>query len=203
MICFIKHHSTLKGLSILGSVALAAYGSAQTFTTWPDNGHQYAVVLVGQDGTWTDANNGAISLGGHLATITSVEENDFIFSLIDDPAYWVSQGGAWNFGPWFGLVQAPGGGEPAGGWEWVTGETFSFSNWDVQSNEPNNSPPNENVAHFHAIGSSHQSYWNDLQGDWPIRPNSYVVEIDSVPEPTGPVALSLGLIAILGKRRRA
>ena len=50
------------------------------------NGHTYQAVLVpGPEGiNWTDANAAAESLGNgwHLATITSQEENDFIFSLV-------------------------------------------------------------------------------------------------------------------------
>lgn len=183
-------------------VALAAIGPAQVFTTWSGNGHRYAVVELQPGGTWDDANAGALALGGYLATLTSEAENEFVFSLTDDPAYWVPQGNVgWNFGPWFGLVQRPGAAEPGGGWEWVTGETFSYSNWNPQSGEPNDSPHNEDRAHFHAMGSQRLSYWNDLQGSWPDRPNSYVVELDAVPEPLSAAVFCVGAVSLAARRR--
>lgn len=178
-------------------LALVAAGSAQTFTTWGGNGHEYAVVMLSEGGTWEDAQNGATSLGGYLATPNSEAENEFVFSLIDQPQYWVPQGESWNFGPWMGLVQAPGAPEPNGGWGWITGETLSFTNWDPQSNEPNNNPPNEDRAHYHARGTGRQSYWNDLNGAFDLRPNSFVVERPSaVPEPASLVLLGSGFIAL-------
>lgn len=63
-------------------------------------------------------------MSGHLATITSAAENQFVSSIGDLRLYWL------------GGYQPPGSQEPAGGWTWITGEPFAFNNWDVT--EPNN-----------------------------------------------------------------
>ncbi len=79
------------------------------------NGHSYKVINEGL--TWSDANAACVKLGGHLATITSKEENEFVKSLIasDGPGrknYWL--GGHKN---------------SKGTINWVTGEKVSFTSW--------------------------------------------------------------------------
>jgi hypothetical protein len=79
--------------------------------------HSYEVVLApGID--WNSADLAALTMlrdgvPGHLATITSAEEN----KLIDDLRKAVTTGQAW-----VGGFQPPGSPEPAGGWIWVNGE---------------------------------------------------------------------------------
>jgi hypothetical protein len=93
----------------------------------PANGHWYE--FVESEGiTWSDARVAAetkIFLGadGHLATIHSEQENDFVADLI-------------AFRGWLGGFQPPGSPEPGGGWQWVTGEPFVYDNW--RPGEPNN-----------------------------------------------------------------
>jgi hypothetical protein len=83
---------------------------------------------------------------GHLATITTQAELDFIrlnFAL--------------GISTWIGLFQntgAPGYSEPANGWEWVTGEPLAFTNW--YPGEPNDLIGAENHAEIYANGQ-----WND------------------------------------------
>jgi hypothetical protein len=53
------------------------------------NGHWYKPVPGFPGLTWTFANELAQAEGGYLATITSAEENAFVFSLVaNDPQYW-------------------------------------------------------------------------------------------------------------------
>ena len=54
--------------------------------TFSDNGHYYMAV----DGTftWIEADTAAKAIGGHLATITSAEENAFIYGLCNGN-YWL------------------------------------------------------------------------------------------------------------------
>ncbi len=60
---------------------------------WPadegGNNHAYQGVPAGEVISWTFADRAATLAGGYLATITSQQENDFVFGLIgDDPACW-------------------------------------------------------------------------------------------------------------------
>jgi hypothetical protein len=100
-------------------------------------GHYYDVVTFGKDISWEEANRRASALSykglqGHLATITSAEENDFIWknlakqsgvpSLfiggIQDPAVAVNDTINWDKN-----------------WKWVTGEPWDYTNW--APGEPN------------------------------------------------------------------
>jgi hypothetical protein len=45
--------------------------------------------------------------------------------------------------------------EPGGGWEWVTGESWVFTN--LSNGEPNNSQGSENWLHF----GDDSGLWND------------------------------------------
>ncbi|OWV80423.1 hypothetical protein ATY78_06950 [Rhizobium sp. R635] len=102
------------------------YGSFQ--------GHMYAVIRA-QSTAWKSANATARHCGGHLATITSKEENDFIISLFSkderffDSEYEASSNGTYKFGPWIGLIQNENAREPREGWRWVTGEGMTFAKW--------------------------------------------------------------------------
>ena len=51
-----------------------------------------------------------------------------------------------NHGPWIGGTQPGGSPEPAGGWSWVTGETFGFNAW--YAGEPNDAGGIENRIQF-------------------------------------------------------
>ena len=73
---------------------------------------------------WTKARAKAESMGGHLATITSKEENDWIAENIVSR---LPQG----LGVWIGGTHD---GAPVK-WRWVTGEPFAYTNWAV--GEPN------------------------------------------------------------------
>lgn len=55
--------------------------------------------------------------GGYLATITSSEENNFVFELIDHAEFWYKTGPD-DIGPWIGGYQPTGSAEPEGGWTW-------------------------------------------------------------------------------------
>jgi hypothetical protein len=158
---------------------------------WPvadgGNGHSYLAIASEDPISWTDANEIANLLGGHLVTITSAEENDFVFHLIDSDGYWYH--GINLRGPWTGGYQLPGSSEPAGGWAWVTGEPFVYTYWAKE--QPNNYQGlNENRIHFGNIRARVQT-WNDVIVDYE-EVRAYVVEFS---EPNGfsvPVKWSAG-----------
>ena len=108
------------------------------------NTHKYK--LITEEMSWNDAEAYCISLGGHLVTITSAEENSFVQSLISKSTM-------------IGLSDAA----EEGTWEWVTGESITYTNW--AKNEPNNQS-NEDYALMQVKGT-----WNDGHLDrekWPF-----------------------------------
>ena len=86
------------------------------------NGHYYK--LVNDSMYWSDANAACESQNGHLATITSQEEQDFIVGLIE------SEGTKYNY--WLGGSDA----DHEGTWSWVTGEDWTYANW--RKGQPDN-----------------------------------------------------------------
>ncbi len=140
------------------------------------NGHYYESVATPV--TWDSANiaaNAMLFLGenGHLATVTSQDENDFLVANFSNPQF-------------LGGYQPDGSSEPAGGWAWVTGETWSYTNW--APSEPNNQLGTEKYLEFFAGGPK----WNDISG---VDTRTYLVEYDT-PEPSTFVLVALGLISL-------
>src|SRR5215467_4176510 len=80
------------------------------------NGHMYQAVPGFPGLTWTLADQLAQQAGGYLATITSPEENEFVFSLVNNSAFFSAYNGS---GPALGGFQLEGSAEPADGWSWV------------------------------------------------------------------------------------
>lgn len=138
---------------------------------WDGNGHAYdAIDAPGI--TWVAARDAAAAAEldgcfGHLATLTSAEENEFVAANLSQAL----PGGQRGF--WIGGVQPPGSAEPAGGWTWVTGEPFVFTNWNSPA-EPNNFGVGEDAIHLWDNGAGS---WNDL-GRLDNTPG-YVVEYGS------------------------
>ncbi|MHB1000345.1 MAG: lectin-like protein [Armatimonadota bacterium] len=135
----------------------------------PDNGHYYKIIKPSTGITWTDANISAMrmkfnSTRGHLATLTSARESDFIVRrILDDKVVYTY---------WLGGYQQNGSDEPSGGWQWVTGEKWNFINW--APNEPSNGINRENTLEMRPDG-----LWNDRYGnEWNSR-IGYIVEFES------------------------
>ena len=112
------------------------------------NGHSYYRSTGSM--TWTSAKQACINMGGHLVTITSAAENNFVFN-------------AWPSG-WIGFTDEA----VEGQWRWVTGESVTYTNWN--GGEPNNAG-NEDYAQFVSGGR-----WNDL----PNVSLPYVLEFDYI-----------------------
>lgn len=134
------------------------------------NGHVYAAVaapdLTGI--TWTEAKEAAEASSeggcpGYLVSITSAEENEFIATNLPEAIPIAGRG------YWIGAEQAPGSEEPAGGWGWVSGESFEYAHWSA--GQPDNISPlgpevDEDVAHYSGgtgfgFGSP-EPRWSDL-----------------------------------------
>ena len=167
--------------------------------------------------SWDAANTAAQaslfnSTSGHLATVSSQGENDFIRDLLVGV----------NNSVWLGGNDVT----TEGTWNWVSGEkffegdkdagtSFLYTNWN--SREPNNFNNDENYLSMFGLDVVTKLHprlpgeWNDLplNGQDPSKPTAftiggYVVEYDSaepVPEPSTATLLAGGLL-ILGMVRR-
>jgi hypothetical protein len=161
------------------------------------NDHTYIPVATRSPISWTAAQAAAVAAGGHLATITSAGENAFVFSLIDDPAYWIVGGGASHSnGPWLGGLQVSKANEPAGGWAWITGEAFVFTNWEPS--QPDNGANTEDYLTFWSnVFPTRASTWND-NSDNGGTVASYVIEIPTAAAAVAPEPVALALFAMTG-----
>jgi hypothetical protein len=138
--------------------------------------HYYEAVAAPAGINWAAASDSAARPGGYLATLTSQDENDFVFGLLCSYRYWYSRPGShfWA-GPWLGGRQRAGAPEPDSGWEWVSGETLSFVNWSP--GQPNNFGDQDAIN----FGESQFRWlltWNDVSSlDTALR--GYVVELSA------------------------
>ena len=148
---------------------------------FPSNGHYYQVIAVETYVTWAQAKIQAESLdlsgiNGHLATITSMAENDFIINNLGGPTVLNRY--------WLGGFQPSGSPEPAGNWRWVTEEPWNFTNW--AAGEPSNhyggeyggapAGSDEEVLHFFR----NNGQWNDME-ETSFQPG-FIVEYESAQE---------------------
>jgi len=139
--------------------------------------HYYLPIAVPGGITWEAAQDSAGTLYGYLATITSADENDFVFSLIDSSGYWRERGAGVLAGPWIGGYQPEGSAEPDGRWLWITAEGFSYSNWtSSQPDERNNT--GQDRIHFGESHAERIPTWNDLRASQEL--GGFVVELSSL-----------------------
>jgi Lectin C-type domain len=162
---------------------------------WAANGHYYDVVTSSGVITWSEAEVAARVLSwqgfqGHLATITSQAENNFIRGILPSQTFQYPT-------CWIGGFQAPGSLEPNGGWGWVTGELWVYGNW--AAGEPSNSPPGEGFLEIYANQGSWWGQWNDNYDASGYNNTRYVVEYEAAQVvPDGGATALLLCLASLG-----
>jgi hypothetical protein len=149
------------GMTLIVWVILAVFGLSLTGCDLLEpkisdnaelNGHYYLRVDKGMP--WTEAKAYCESQGGHLVTITSKEEQNLVQSLIKDGKqnqYWL------------------GGQLALGGWVWVTGETWDYTNWG--RGQPDTHQGGKGVEGYlqmyrkpnpHAYQDQGLGFWNDI-----------------------------------------
>jgi hypothetical protein len=127
-------------------------GDASVFA---QNGHAYLAVATPTAIPWAIAKSAAELRGGHLATITSVEENVFVFGLVRNRPDLFEPGS--HLGPWLGGTHT--GADATAGWSWVTGETWDYTDWDP--GQPDNNGGQEDSLHYFPSTDENQPTWND------------------------------------------
>ena len=149
--------------------------------------------------TWLEAKADAESrtyLGrqGHLVTLTSQAEEQI---LRDN--WWADI----LYGqPHIGAFRTPNS-NPDTGWQWVTGETFAYTNW--REGEPNNAGQGELYLHYQSTNVASTTQfgtwgWNDMLNE--VRPYFIEYSAPPVPEPAALTLLALGGALAARRRRR-
>ena len=113
-------------------------------------GHRYAV--YDHSLTWDEAEAFCEALGGHLVTINSAEEQMYVEGL-------ASSGSKYQY--WLGACR-----ELSGSFSWVTGESFSYTNWS--KGQPDNHA-GENYVQMLKVSNPNYAgapyTWNDIRRD--------------------------------------
>ncbi len=175
------------------------------------NGHWYEIVRAPADNlrmTWTEARDLAQSatfngMQGHLVTLTSIEENNFVGNT---DFLGASYNLLYGDNVWIGGFQSDKLDEPDGNWVWVTGETWNWTNWEAGS--PDNGGAHH-VQDFLKMGANQWNIgrWNDVDhvsGSGAGYGAAYIVEFEpsTVPAPGAFVLLVSGLISFVGLKRK-
>jgi hypothetical protein len=160
------------------------------------NGNFYDFVLVQDLITWSDANSVVEALAGdwYLATIASASESAFVESLLDSSQFTDCVSGTLAGticnGLWIGATSSAIG---ANDWQWVTGESFSFTDWG-----PFEPFRNGDRIRLDWFLSQSVFAWNDARNTLnPAR--GYVLELNqvtAVPEPGTLLLSGLGIIGL-------
>jgi Ca2+-binding RTX toxin-like protein len=129
-----------------------ALNPVQWTTASGGNGHFYALTS-GDPTDWHTAETQAVSLGGHLASITSAAEQSFIVDTF-------LTGATERSIYWIGLTDEA----VEGTFVWSSGEPVTYTSW--QSGEPNDFHGNEDYTtvnwHYgHQVGGGVRGAWND------------------------------------------
>jgi hypothetical protein len=168
----------------------------------PANLHHY--YLLDASG-WTAAQAEALTLGGSLATIDNAAEQQWVYSTF-------STFGGVDRNLWIGLydsnaaVNATQRADRRAEFQWISGAASAYRNWSpVEPNNPQTTDPAtpELYAHIWNPADPNAGTWNNYLDLAMVfgRPVNGVVEIASVPEPSGAALLMVGAIGLRRLRR--
>ena len=146
---------TALAMLVLPTVALA--DAVQWTETEGGNGHWYSYRLGDlNNAAWTAL---AEAEGAHLVTITSEAEGVFVEAVHDAAA----PQSAYHTGG-FQDTSAPDYAEPDGGWRWVTGEPWQYTNWGYSdgADQPDNLPDGGEGANIMGIRWQENGIWLDM-----------------------------------------
>ena len=117
--------------------------------------HTYTIIEEGM--SWSDAEAYCVEHGGHLVSVGSSAEQDFVNQFAESSSHsniWIG-----------GFIDRD------GKWQWTDGTEFSYANWD--DNQPDNYEGRETCIRFtnrdiqYPEWTAHKGRWNDTadQGD--------------------------------------
>jgi hypothetical protein len=139
------------------------------------NGHVYYLLSAN---TWTQSENEAIALGGHLVTINDDAENDWVYDTF-------SQFGGARRALWLGLTDR----QEEGKFVWASGEPSSYTH--LSPGQPDNGGGGgltENFAHMWFPGFNPgyitDRYWNDLPDFDSVHEYPVCGVVELPPDPT-------------------
>lgn len=174
---------------VLMTLALFTSPAFAAPVKWEENGHYYDAIRENYIGSWEDARLDARRKSfkgtrGHLATVTSHEENEFITNrVVALPGYWI------------GGFQENSASDPSEGWQWVTDEKWSYANWEIGfPHDPHGT--DDRLAIFPDQFNTHGNVWKDKDASY----EKYIIEYP-IPEP-GTAALVVGGVMLLLRTRQ-
>jgi hypothetical protein len=162
------------------------------------NGHSY--YRSTSSASWTNAKSACENMGGHLATISSSGENNFLFNT-------------WPSG-WIGLYQDKSGAfysEPKGGWRWTENEVNDYEHNFDSKNYTSSRPLSDNVGSKHATlyngptyyssggkyiyfdGSNDYAITGDLSNSFPNSSEVQTIQLLCYPQDPGVLVSELGV----------
>ena len=128
------------------------------------NGHLYVAFM--QALSFSDAEEYCESLGGHLVTVTSQEEQEVVNHIIENAQY--PEGNIY-YAFWF----YSGAKKVDSQWTWITGEEFTYTNWGAEEPDSKDqcymtfaSMYEENYNYHHNIGTWEDVYETTLAPAW-------------------------------------
>ncbi len=108
--------------------------AAGKIMTYGDNSYGFFALLY----TWEMAALTCQRMGGHLVTLTSEAEHQFVWNMVYPEDVWLGATDVFK----------------EGRFEWITGETFVYRSW--APGEPSNSGGNQSFVHMYTTGG-----WDD------------------------------------------
>jgi hypothetical protein len=174
----------MKKILITLSLLLSLQGIARADSGWiynSDTGHWYQRIDTLM--TWQDAKTYAEGLGGYLATSTSQPENDFIYNTLYKDI-------VTGYPVWLGGSDEV----QEGVWQWVTGETWSYTNWNLTQ------PDNYDGVQDYLVLTDLNGKWDD-QGRSFEQTRPFIVESTTVvPEPISSILFIIGGATLIGRK---
>ncbi len=189
------------------STAMNSAAAFDTSIVWSpaDGGNGHLYMLTPTRGTWTAEEAVAVAMGGHLVSINSQAEQNFLISnfLVGSTA---------TVPLWIGLTDQPNH-DSESYTTWTTGEPVTFTNFNP--GEPNNQQSDEDYVamnwHYSFGSSTTMGTWNDLpNGGSTVSYNDtnaralgpYYGIVEVVPEPGTMCMLAFAGLFVVGQKLR-